>query len=203
MIYTFQIISSKTPYRSLHSTFRGLRRQQIAVTVRSVCFAVSIKANTHKINFQCFRNARTVHILHTYMDDDRVGIFLILAERELNTFLSDVFWRRHASTRDKKQKKSKLYKSKSIYRSINIETSPPTFSFARSACSMLIPVPLESFTLDWNSPDVSFERGLRAKVHGLNPEAAVGPREGSRRKSPRDTRSIKLCVILSFLPVQV
>lgn len=36
-----------------------------------------------------------------------------------------------------------------------------TLSWARSACSMLMPPPFESLTLDLNSPDVSFEQGLR------------------------------------------
>lgn len=39
-----------------------------------------------------------------------------------------------------------------------------TLSCARSACSMLILTPLQSLILELNSPEVSFERGLRAAV---------------------------------------
>lgn len=48
-----------------------------------------------------------------------------------------------------------------------------TLSFARSACSKLIPLPDGSFTLDWKSPEVSLERGLRA--------VAVGTTDNSRQ----------------------
>lgn len=51
-----------------------------------------------------------------------------------------------------------------LYADLNCPRLVHTLSWARSACSMLIPSPLESFTLDLNSPEVSFERGLRAVV---------------------------------------
>lgn len=50
-----------------------------------------------------------------------------------------------------------------------------TFNVARSACSMLIPSPLKSFTLDLNSPEVSLARGFRGAERQGDEETRVNP----------------------------